>query len=274
MLDRIIANLSIEIKGQGDTALVFAHGFGGSKEDWERYVDYFSKKATTISFDHLGSIYVDIPEELIDTRFSDSTFHTELLLTIIKKYTGGKRVCLVAHSYSGLLGVNACLKEPSLIDRLVLIGSSPRYLNDENYFGGTSPEGVDEIFRQIADNFMEWIGNFKGAMLQEGDENGDSFSASILRMGPKRALAIARAIFLSDYRGQLKELNVPTLVIHSSPDPVVSDEAALFLCENILNSRCETIEAGGHFPHLTRYDEVVSLIDDFTMQTKGAFEGV
>ncbi len=266
MLDTIVENLRIEVAGEGDIVLVFAHGFGGRKEDWDRYVAYFKTKATVVSFDHLGSIQVDIPEEFIDLRFSDSNFHTELLISIIKKYCTGKKVCLVAHSYSGLLGVNACLKEPGLIDELVLIGSSPRYINDRDYFGGIGADGVDQIFQQIAENFMEWVGDFKGAMLQDDDQNGNDFTTSILRMGPKRALAIAKAIFLSDYREQLKHLEIPTLVIHSSPDPIVSDEAAQFLCSNIRDVRCEVIKAGGHFPHLHRYNQVISLIEDFAIK--------
>lgn len=267
MIEKLIEHLSVEVQGDGDLTIVFAHGFGGCKEDWNRYVDYFSKKATTVCFDHLGSIHIDIPEEYVDERFSDTAFHTELLISLVKKCAAGKKVCLVAHSYSGILGVIACLKEPGLIDKLVLIGASPRYLNDDHYYGGISPEAVDEIFQEIADGFMEWVGNFKGAMLQGGDKNGDSFSSSILRMGPKRALAIAKAIFLSDCRSELKKLDIPTLVIHSSPDPVVSDEAANFLCANLIDARCEIIKAGGHFPHLTRYEEVVSMIEDFAMKT-------
>lgn len=267
-MDKFIENLPIEISGEGENALVFAHGFGGCKEDWNPYFDFFKEKACVVTFDHLGSRKIQVPDNMIDTSFSNAEFHTRVLSSIIKKSTRGKKVCLVTHSYSGLLGVKICINEPGLIDKLVLIGASPRYLNDVDYYGGVTIDVANNIFKEISDNFLDWVGDFKNAVLMDCARNEDSFQKSIITMGPKRALSIAKAIFLSDYRSELKNLDTETMVIHSTPDPVVSDEAAKFLFSNIKNVRCETIYSGGHFPHVEHFDLVSALINDFVFVKK------
>lgn len=265
-MDSIVQDLPTEIYGEGNDVLVFAHGFGGSREDWKLYVDYFKSKATIVTFDHLGSSKINIPDSLIDLSFSDPDFHTKRLISVLKKIDPKKNVCLIAHSYSGLLGVTACLEMPSLIDKLVLIGCSPRYLNDGDYNGGITMEGVNLIFQNISENFIDWVDDFKNAVFEEGETNRDSFQASILSMGPKRALAIAKAIFMSDYRPLLSKLDTPTLVIHSNADPIVNNEAAQFMCSEIKNVTCQTIQSSSHFPHVRHFDLVSSYIENFTFQ--------
>lgn len=207
---------------------------------------------------------INIPDSLVDASFSNPDFHTKRLISVLKKFDAKKNVCLVAHSYSGLLGVTACLETPNLIDKLVLIGCSPRYLNEEGYSGGITIEEVNQIFQNISENFIDWINDFKNAVFEEGETNRDSFQASILSMGPKRALAIAKAIFMSDYRPLLSKLETPTLVIHSNSDPIVNNEAAQFLCSNIKNVTCQTIQSSSHFPHVKHFDLVSTYIENFT----------
>lgn len=266
MIDNSSQDLPIEIYGDGDEVLVFAHGFGGSKKDWRLYVDYFKSKATVVIFDHLGSSNIKIPDNLVDASFSDPNFHTKILISTLKKIDPKKNICLVAHSFSGLLGVNACMTTPGLIDKLVLIGCSPRYLNEEGYNGGITIESANHIFKNISDNFIKWVSDFKDTVLEDGETNKDSFQASILSMGPKRALAIAKAIFLSDYRQLLSKLETPTLVIHSNSDPIVNNEAAQFMCSEIKNVTCKTIQSSSHFPHVKNFDLVSSYIDHFTFK--------
>ena len=42
----------------------------------------------------------------------------------------------VGHSVSSMIGVLAAIEEPQRFARLILIGPSPRYINEADYVGG------------------------------------------------------------------------------------------------------------------------------------------
>ena len=47
----------------------------------------------------------------------------------------------VGHSVSAMIGVLADAARPEPFDRLVMVGPSPRYIDDEGYVGGFSERG-------------------------------------------------------------------------------------------------------------------------------------
>jgi pimeloyl-ACP methyl ester carboxylesterase len=50
-----------------------------------------------------------------------------------------QNVIFVGHSVSAMIGALAAIQEPERFDRLVLIGPSPRYINDGEYGGCPAP---------------------------------------------------------------------------------------------------------------------------------------
>jgi sigma-B regulation protein RsbQ len=57
---------------------------------------------------------------------------------------GIEDVVFVGHSVSTMIGVLAAIKEPERFDSRVLIGPSPRYIDDGEYVGGFSRQDIDE----------------------------------------------------------------------------------------------------------------------------------
>jgi sigma-B regulation protein RsbQ len=49
-----------------------------------------------------------------------------------------EQVTFVGHSVSAMMGVLAAAREPELFSKLILIGPSPRYIDDAGYRGGPS----------------------------------------------------------------------------------------------------------------------------------------
>ena len=56
-----------------------------------------------------------------------------------------ERVIFVGHSVSAMIGVLAAIQEPERFDELVLIGPSPRYIDDGDYIGGFSREDIEGL---------------------------------------------------------------------------------------------------------------------------------
>ena len=62
----------------------------------------------------------------------------------------------VGHSVSAMIGVLAATKEPDRFSRLVLVGPSPRYINDGEYVGGFTAEDIDGLLESLDSNYLGW----------------------------------------------------------------------------------------------------------------------
>src|SRR4028118_1991519 len=58
----------------------------------------------------------------------------------------------VGHSVSAMIGALASLKAPTMFTDLVMVGPSPRYIDDEGYRGGFSREQIQELLDFLAEN--------------------------------------------------------------------------------------------------------------------------
>ncbi|HEY3646433.1 MAG TPA: alpha/beta hydrolase, partial [Streptosporangiaceae bacterium] len=55
-----------------------------------------------------------------------------------------RQVVFVGHSVSAMIGVVAAVREPGQFSKLVLVGPSPRYIDDAGYRGGFSKADIDD----------------------------------------------------------------------------------------------------------------------------------
>ena len=65
-------------------------------------------------------------------------------------------VVFVGHSVSAMIGVLAATEEPDRFGRLVLVGPSPRYINDGEYVGGFTAEDIDGLLESLDSNYLGW----------------------------------------------------------------------------------------------------------------------
>lgn len=95
--------------------------------------------------------------------------------------------------------------------------------------------------------------------------------AIIARQEPE---AIARAALAmaqrADSRPDLAGIDVPTLVITSSADTLISPELSRAMAEAIPNARLETIEGAGHLSNLEAPERFNALLSDFVKQVQAA----
>ena len=54
------------------------------------------------------------------------------------------------------IGVLAAAQAPETIGKLVLVGPSPRYIDDEGYTGGFGVEDIEELLVSMESNFLGW----------------------------------------------------------------------------------------------------------------------
>jgi sigma-B regulation protein RsbQ len=169
----------------------------------------------------------------------------------------------VGHSVSGMLGMIAASARPEVFERLVLLQSSPRYLNDAatNYVGGFEQDDLNDLYTAMATNYQSWAAGFVPMIMGVDDTHVLArFSETLFKIRPDIARHVLRTIFQSDHRTIVPRVAVPTHFLHSRKDVAVPGAVAQFLHAHLPGSVLEILELEGHMPHLTQPDQVAAAL--------------
>ena len=178
-------------------------------------------------------------------------------------------VVLVGHSVSAMSGVLAAVAEPERFAALVLIGPSPRYIDDGDYLGGFSEADIEELLASLDSNYLGWSAAMAPAIMgnPERPALGEELTASFCRMDPEVARQFARVTFLSDCRDALPAVTTPTLVLQCRQDVIAPVEVGQYVADAIPDARMVLLDATGHCPHLSAPDETIRAIREFLRPT-------
>ncbi|MGH6716069.1 MAG: alpha/beta fold hydrolase [Bradyrhizobium sp.] len=259
----VIERNNVQVRGAGDRVMMFAHGFGCDQNMWRFVAPAFEKGFRTILFDHVGAGESDL-SAYDKAKYSSLAGYAEDVVEIGREL-GLEDAVFVGHSVSSMIGVLAAEKAPGMFGKLVLVGPSARYIDDEGYAGGFSAKQIEELLDFLESNHMGWSAQMAPMIMGNPDrpELGQELTNSFCRTDPEIAKAFARVTFTSDNREDLARLTVPTLVLQCSEDIIAGQEAGDFVNRTIPNSRMIVLKATGHCPNLSAPDEVVSAMRTF-----------
>jgi len=163
------------------------------------------------------------------------------------------------------MGVLAAAMAPEHIGALVLVGPSPRYVDDGDYTGGFSREDVDGLLESLESNYLGWSSAMAPAIMGRPDrpELGEELTNSFCRTDPAIAREFARVTFLSDNRADLAAVTVPTLVLQCSDDIIAPTPVGEYVHRQIFNSQLVYMDAKGHCPNLSAPEETIEVITTF-----------
>jgi len=256
---------NVTIEGNVDAAatILFSNGFGTDKTSWDIVKQAFKDDYRLVLYDNVGGGNAD-PKAYSPIKYNSLTTYADDLLTIAEELNL-KDAIMVAHSVSSMISLLASVKAPQYFSKLVFIGASPRYLDDESYKGGFNQPALDAMYENMTNNYYAWVSGFSAAAMNNPDQPAleESFAKTLAAIRPDIALSIAKVIFQSDIRNDLSKLQKQTLLIQSEDDIAVPAAVAAFLNRNIINSKLININAKGHFPHISAPQEVVLAIKAF-----------
>jgi sigma-B regulation protein RsbQ len=200
--------------------MVFAHGFGCDQNMWRFVAPAFETEFRTVLFDHVGAGGSDLTA-FEPTRYASLSGYADDVVEIGREL-GLRSAIFVGHSVSAMIGVLASLQAPELFESLVLVGPSPRYIDDDDYVGGFSAAQIDELLDFLADNYMGWSSAMAPAIMGNPDrpELSEELANNFCRTDPDIAKAFARVTFLSDNRDDLPRVTARTLILQCSEDVI------------------------------------------------------
>lgn len=255
---------NVTVLGEGAETLLFAHGFGCDQSMWRLVAPHFVDHARVALFDHVGAGGSDV-SAYDPAKYAGLAGYATDVIEICETQ-GLSDVVFVGHSVSAMIGVLAAGRRPDLFSRLILIGASPRFANDDGYFGGFAEQDLEDLLDLLAKNQLDWSGAIAPAVVV-GDDFQDEWRASVCRVDPLVAQEFARATFLSDHRADCGQVVTPTLLIECSEDTLAPPEVGAFMHAAIAGSRRVVIESAGHSPHLTSPIAVADAMRAFLTDT-------
>ena len=243
--------LNAHVSGQGPDVLVLVHGFGSDQSVWKTYLPWLTRHYRVITYDLPFAGKAD-PSFFKLSRHGAIEGHAQDLFDILRSYSV-ERCSFVGHSLGGLIGIFAAIERPQMFERLILLGTSARYVDGPDYKGGFNAEILETMFETVAQNFRAWAEAYVPATLGKplADPVAQSFLESLMRTRPDIAIAMARPIFLGDYREHVKQCTVPVVLLQTKEDSAVPIEAAQTLQQCLQHCVLEIINAEGHMPHLS-----------------------
>ena len=254
---------NVRVIGAGPRAMVFAHGFGCDQNMWRFVAPAFQDQFRIVLFDHVGAGASDLAA-YDPHKYADLGGYADDLVQIGQELDVHGAV-FVGHSVGCVIGLLASIKAPHLFSRLVLVGPSPRYIDDGDYVGGFSAEQIDELLESLADNYMGWSAAMAPAIMGNPDRPGlgAELTDSFCRTDPDIAKAFARVTFTSDNRADLSKVTLPTMVLQCSEDIIAPAYVGDYVHQHIRGSRLVRLRATGHCPNLSAPEETIAAIRTF-----------
>ncbi len=232
----------------GGKPLIMLHGWGQDVSTFWQNAKGLEDKFTIFLIDLPGFGRSDLPKKTFTV-----TDYAEIVKKFIEKMAL-KKVNLLGHSLGGRIAIKLAMKNPKLLDKLILEDSA-----------GIRPKkgfitSVSYVFSKFFNLFFPNIFNLK-EKIKYGFYS--SIGSDYLTTGKLKETF--KNIIGEDLTHQLPKVQTDTLLLWGENDQ--TEEASL---ENgkkmyhlIPNSRIEIFEGVGHFPHLEMPERFTNFVKDF-----------
>jgi sigma-B regulation protein RsbQ len=258
----VLARHNCRIMGSGKTTMMFAHGFGCDQNMWRFVAPAFERDHRVMLFDHIGAGGSDLAA--YGDRHETLDGYTDDVIELTRA-AGISEGIFVGHSVSAMIGVLASKRAPEIFNTLILVGPSPRYIDDHDYVGGFGENQINELLEYLDSNHLGWSEAMAPIIMGNPDrpELGNELRDSFCRTDPVIAKRFARTTFLSDNRSDLSGVRARTLILQCRDDVIAPVCVGEFVHQAIPGSKLVILDATGHCPNLSAPDETVAAMRAF-----------
>jgi len=255
------------VLGDGPPLVVWAGGTLSAASLWEdprcaRAQRELATFTTLIAMDRRGIGYSDPfgPGELptIEKQADD--------VLAVLDHLGVEKAIVSASGWDGQAMVHLAATRPDRVEKLILQAFSPCPASGPDW-----PHGVPfDILGAVLDELAS-PGDGRGpqdiigllAPSQAGDSDLRSWFEEGGRVGPTTANAYVETSLAFDVRPLLPQVEVPTLVLHSTGDRWTPVEGARFCAAQIPGARLVELDSADHIFFTDRLDEWLGAMEDF-----------
>jgi pimeloyl-ACP methyl ester carboxylesterase len=248
-------------------AVLLSHG-GGGGSDHGKIIFPYLYDFCCITPSRFGYLYTPMPDDKSPKAQADA--HAALL-----KKIGIKRAAILASSGGGPSALHFAAKYPDMCSALILVSAIARPLPPFN----PVLKMIYNVF--CTADFLSWtLFSLAGASLVSAantkasdsinildDQQGYRLMKRICRMAPTNMRRRGTINDVTQCRiadnFAIDKIDVPTLVIHGTADPVVPYSQAGHIAKIAKDSELVPVEGGGHLCIITHREEIFEKIKEF-----------
>jgi pimeloyl-[acyl-carrier protein] methyl ester esterase len=172
-------------------------------------------------------------------------------------------------SLGALVALDAALRFPGKVQKLVLTGATPRFTRAPDWPQAISPEILAEFAAELHGDYQATLLRFLSLQVGGADEAHATLRAlraEVLRHGAPDGEALREGLAIlsqTDLRARLGEIRAPTRIIHGGRDRLSPPAAARALAAHLPHAQLDMIAAAGHAPFLSHAREFSTCLDEF-----------
>ena len=239
--------------GQSET-LVFSNSLGTDLSMWEKQVDILSHHFNILRYDTRGHGRSAVVEEAADIAQLGNDVLA--LLNVLEL----QHVHFCGLSMGGLIGQWLGIHAPERFEKIIISNTAAKIGNTEGWnqrIETVTKNGLESITSGTAERW------FTPKLRQEQPDIVADILSKFAKTNLKGYTDCCAAVRDADFRKELHNLEVPTLVISGDKDAVTTTEDAKFMAKRIPLARHVTLNAA-HLSNVEKWEEFSKLILHFS----------
>lgn len=247
----------VEIIGQGQP-LVLLHGWGMHSGVWQPLI----KKLSAQYMLYL----VDLPG-MGNSRLIEP-YHLYALADEVAQVIPGVSDVL-GWSLGGLVAQRIALNQPDRIRRLVLVGSTPCFVNKAGWDAGINPANFESFAQAVNSDYKATILQFLTLQCMKADDARSTLKqlrASFETRPTPTQTTLQRALQIlldADLRDEVANIRKPTLLIHGDRDTLAPVQAAHWMMQQLPQGFLRVMSGSAHAPFLSHSEQFIAALNQF-----------
>lgn len=249
--------LHVERHGSGPH-LVLLHGWALHSGVWGTARDRLAERFTVTSIDlpgHGHSRHLTFQSQ--DDVARQIAPHIPEAATVLGWSLGGQVAMLLA------------ISQPKRVRRLVLLSSTPRFINGDDWLHGMRATTLGDFAQRLANDYRSTLLNFL-ALQVLGSRDARSHIAmlreDLFARGEPASATLSdglHALAHSDLRSMVRDVTQPTLIMAGDRDALTPISASTWLAENMRKTQLVRVADGAHALFLSHPDLFVDSVTAF-----------
>lgn len=254
--------MSLHVDSYGSGApLLLIHGWGMHGGMWGVVAEQLAEHFRVLVVDLPGHGWSGKGEERRENG-SPLPFSLEAIVDQLSaQFDEPLNVC--GWSLGGQVALRWAMREPEKIKRLILVTSTPRFAERDDWLFGMARETLRQFAAELEKNHTATLRRFLALQVRGSEDERELLAGLRERLfsrGEAHPDALRDGLEIlrdADLRSALPGIRQPTLVIAGERDKLTPPEASYYLAQTLPNARLVEIEGAAHAPFLSHPDEFV-----------------
>jgi pimeloyl-[acyl-carrier protein] methyl ester esterase len=180
----------------------------------------------------------------------------------------------IGWSLGGLVALQVARDQPPMVQRLVLIGSTPRFAQAPDWPWAMPGVTLEQFASELERDYRATLQRFLSLQCGHGEAEREllrGLRATLFEHGEPDIQALRNGLEIlktADMRAALPAITSPTLVIHGTRDQLAPRAAGEYLAAQLPQAQLELVPGAGHAPFLSHISHFLEKLKDFIQYGK------